>query len=151
MIRNIIGSKPLPVYGEGQNVRDWLYVLDHVGAIDVIFHKGKVGETYNIGGDNEMRNIDLVYTLCDLMDTALGRDPGTSRKLITFVKDRAGHDFRYAIDATKIRKELGWSPTTAFTEGLQKTINWYLENQTWVDHVISGEYQSYYEAQYVAR
>lgn len=151
MIRNIIAEKSLPVYGEGQNIRDWLYVLDHVSAIDVIFHKGKVGETYNIGGDNEMRNIDLVYTLCDQMDKALSRDHGTSRRLITFVKDRAGHDFRYAIDAAKIRNELGWFPATPFEQGLQKTINWYLENQSWVDHVNSGEYQTYYEAQYATR
>lgn len=151
MIRNIIAEKPLPVYGQGQNVRDWLYVLDHIDAIDMVFHKGKVGETYNIGGNNEMRNIDLVQMLCDLMDQALGRTPGTSRKLITYVKDRAGHDFRYAIDASKIKRELGWTPTTAVLQGLQKTINWYLENQRWTDHVISGEYQTYYEAQYTAR
>ncbi len=151
MIRNIIAEHALPVYGEGLNVRDWLYVLDHVHAIDAIFHNGKTGETYNVGGDNEIRNIDLVHMLCDHMDVALGRAVGASRQLITFVKDRAGHDFRYAIDASKIRHDLGWAPSTAFPEGLQKTINWYLENQRWVDHVISGEYQKYYEAQYVSR
>lgn len=151
IIRNIISRKTLPVYGEGQNVRDWLYVLDHVHAIDVVFHQGKIGETYNVGGDNEMRNIDLVHMLCDHMDAALGRESGTSRNLITFVKDRAGHDFRYAIDANKIRRDLGWKPTTSFSDGLQKTIAWYLGNQRWVDHVISGEYQSYYEAQYTTR
>lgn len=151
MIRNIIAEKPLPVYGQGQNVRDWLYVLDHIAAIDVVFHRGKVGETYNIGGSNEMRNLDLVHLLCDQMDQALGRAQGASRKLITFVKDRAGHDFRYAIDASKIKRELGWTSTTTVPQGLQKTIAWYLENQRWVDHVISGEYQTYYEAQYAAR
>ena len=151
MIRNIIAEKPLPVYGQGQNVRDWLYVLDHVSAIDVVFHKGKVGETYNIGGNHELRNLDLVHMLCDQMDNALGRTSGTSRNLITFVKDRAGHDFRYAIDASKIHREFGWSPSTSFTQGLQKTITWYLENQSWVDHVISGEYQTYYQAQYATR
>lgn len=151
MIRNIIAEKPLPVYGEGTNVRDWLYVQDHVEAIDLIFHKGRHGETYTIGGGNEKRNIDLVKLLCDQMDTALGRKPGTSQKLITYVRDREGHDFRYAIDATKIRKELGWVPKTSFEPGLEKTIAWYLANQSWVDHIVSGEYQSYYKAQYATR
>lgn len=151
MIRNIISGKPLPVYGEGSNVRDWLYVLDHVDAIDTIFHKGKTGSTYNIGGNNEMRNIDLVHMLCDLMDSALGRENGSSRQLVTYVRDRAGHDFRYAIDATKVKEELGWSPTTGVEQGLQKTVAWYIENQQWTDHVISGEYQTYYDAQYATR
>ena len=151
MIRNIIARKPLPVYGEGTNVRDWLYVADHVEAIDLVFHKGRHGETYTVGGNNEKRNIDLVHTLCDQMDTALGRQSGNSRELITFVRDRAGHDFRYAIDATKIKVELEWEPTTDFDSGLRKTIEWYLSNQEWVEHIVTGEYQSYYEMQYAAR
>jgi dTDP-glucose 4,6-dehydratase len=151
MIRNIIAQKPLPVYGEGTNVRDWLYVTDHVEAIDLIFHKGEAGETYTIGGDTEKRNIDLVHILCDQMDAALGRDAGTSRKLITYVRDREGHDFRYAIDATKIRTTLGWTPQTSFDDGMKHTVKWYLEHQSWVEHIVSGAYQSYYEAQYATR
>ncbi len=151
MIRNIITEQPLPVYGEGNNVRDWLYVLDHVDAIDLIFHKGKAGETYNIGGDSEKRNIDLIHLLCDQVDQALGREAGAARKLITYVRDREGHDFRYAIDATKIRRTLGWAPKTSFEQGLRQTIDWYLTHQSWVDHVVSGAYQSYYEAQYATR
>jgi dTDP-glucose 4,6-dehydratase len=151
MIRNIIAQKPLPVYGEGTNVRDWLYVTDHVEAIDLIFHKGEAGETYTIGGDTEKRNIDLVHILCDQMDAALGRDAGTSRKLITYVRDREGHDFRYAIDATKIRTTLGWTPQTPFDKGMKHTVKWYLEHQSWVEHIVSGAYQSYYETQYATR
>lgn len=148
MINNIIHKKPLPVYGKGENVRDWLHVKDHARAIDVIFHKGIAGETYNIGGHNEWKNIDLVHLLCDLMDEKLGRTPGESRSLITYVTDRAGHDLRYAIDATKIDRELGWTPDYTFEEGLSETVDWYLNNEAWLEHVTSGAYRNYYETQY---
>lgn len=151
MIHNIKENKPLPVYGKGENVRDWLWVNDHAIAIDVVFHKGKNGETYNIGGFNEWKNIDLVHLLCRIMDKKLGRAEGESAKLITFVKDRQGHDLRYAIDATKINRELGWKPSLQFEEGLEKTVDWYLSNQEWIDHVISGSYQQYYNEQYSNR
>ena len=141
----------MPVYGKGDNVRDWLYVLDHARAIDVIFHKGRVGETYNIGGVNEWRNIDLIELLCDLMDQKMGRPAGTSRQLITFVKDRAGHDLRYAIDSSKLMNELGWEPSVTFEEGLSKTVDWYLQNTGWLTGVTSGSYQSYYQSQYEQR
>lgn len=147
-INNIIHKKPLPVYGDGLYTRDWLYVKDHATAIDLVFHKGKVGETYNIGGFNEWKNIDLVKLLCKLMDEKLGNKPCTSDQLITFVKDRPGHDRRYAIDASKINKELGWKPSVTFEEGLSQTIDWYLQNEEWLKHVTSGEYQKYYELQY---
>ena len=147
-INNIIHNKPLPVYGDGLYTRDWLFVKDHATAIDTVFHKGKVGETYNIGGFNEWKNIDLVKLLCSQMDEKLGRDKGTSEKLITYIKDRPGHDRRYAIDATKINKELGWKPSVTFEQGLSQTIDWYLENTEWLKHVTSGEYQKYYEGQY---
>jgi dTDP-glucose 4,6-dehydratase len=150
-IYNIMKNKPLPVYGKGENVRDWLFVEDHVNAIDVIFHRGKIGETYNIGGHNEWTNIKLVKELCRQMDEKLGRDKGTSEKLITYVKDRAGHDLRYAIDATKLKNELGWSPSLQFEEGLGKTIDWYLANEEWLNHVTSGDYQGYYDKQYHKR
>jgi dTDP-glucose 4,6-dehydratase len=147
-INNIIHKKPLPVYGDGLYTRDWLFVKDHALAIDLVFHNGKVGETYNIGGFNEWRNIDLVKLLCNQMDAKLGREPGESEKLITYVKDRPGHDRRYAIDATKINSELGWKPTVTFEQGLALTIDWFLENTEWLKHVTSGEYQQYYEKQY---
>ena len=140
---NIKNNKPLPVYGKGENVRDWLYVLDHARAIDDVFHKGKEGETYNIGGFNEWTNIDLIKLLIKVMDRKLGRPEGTSEKLITYVTDRAGHDLRYAIDANKIMTELGWKPSLQFEEGLEKTIDWYLANETWIDNVTSGSYQKY--------
>ena len=148
MIHNIKQNKALPVYGEGLNIRDWLWVNDHARAIDMIFHDGKVGETYNIGGNNEWTNIDLVKLLCRTMDKKLGRPIGESEKLITYVKDRAGHDMRYAIDATKIKNELGWEPSITFEEGLDLTVDWYLENQQWLDNVTSGQYTSYYKTQY---
>lgn len=148
MINNIQHNKPLPVYGKGLNVRDWLWVEDHARAIDVIFHTGKLGETYNIGGNNEWTNIDLVKLLCSTMDTKLGREKGESEKLITYVTDRAGHDMRYAIDATKIKRELGWEPSITFEEGLEKTVDWYLNNSEWLKNVTSGEYQNYYNEQY---
>jgi dTDP-glucose 4,6-dehydratase len=151
MINNILHSKPLPVYGKGDNVRDWLWVEDHARAIDVIFHKGKLGETYNIGGFNEWKNLDIVHLLCEIMDDKLGREKGESAKLITFVKDRAGHDKRYAIDATKLNKELGWEPSLQFKEGLEKTIDWYLSNSEWIANVTSGSYKQYYNEQYVNR
>lgn len=151
MINNVMNMKPLPVYGKGDNVRDWLWVEDHASAIDVIFHKGLNGETYNIGGNNEWKNIDLVMLLCKLMDEKLNREPGASAKLITYVKDRAGHDQRYAIDASKLKRELGWEPSIQFEEGLSKTIDWYLSNKDWVEHVTSGEYLNYYEQQYHSR
>jgi dTDP-glucose 4,6-dehydratase len=151
MINNIINNKPLPVYGKGDNVRDWLWVEDHARAIDVIFHKGRLGETYNIGGFNEWKNIDIVMLLCGLMDQKLGRPEGESAKLITYVKDRAGHDKRYAIDATKLNQELGWEPSLQFEEGLSKTIDWYLSNQDWVKNITSGAYQQYYHNQYNTR
>ena len=147
-INNILNKKPLPVYGDGLYTRDWLFVKDHAVAIDLVFHEGKVGETYNIGGFNEWKNIDLVKLLCRLMDEKLGRAKGTSEQLITYVKDRPGHDRRYAIDATKINKELGWKPSVTFEEGLSQTIDWYLKNEEWLQHVTSGEYQKYYETQY---
>jgi dTDP-glucose 4,6-dehydratase len=147
-INNIKTSKPLPIYGKGENVRDWLYVVDHARAIDTVFHKGKIGETYNIGGFNEWRNIDIVYLLCRVMDRKLGRPEGESAKLITFVTDRAGHDLRYAIDASKIMNELGWQPSLQFEEGLEKTVDWYLSNTQWLENVTSGAYQNYYQAQY---
>lgn len=147
-INNIISKKPLPVYGDGLYTRDWLFVKDHAAAIDLVFHKGKNSETYNIGGFNEWKNIDLVKLLCKLMDEKLGIAPGTSEQLITYVKDRPGHDRRYAIDATKINKELGWQPSVTFEEGLSQTIDWYLENEEWLKHVTSGEYQQYYKKQY---
>lgn len=150
-IHNIKNNKPLPVYGKGENVRDWLWVVDHARAIDVIFHKGEIGETYNIGGFNEWTNIDLIKVMCRKMDEKLGRDTGISEKLITYVKDRAGHDLRYAIDATKIKNELGWEPSLQFEEGIEKTIDWYLENTEWLENVTSGDYQKYYEDQYVKR
>lgn len=147
-IHNIINNKPLPVYGDGKYTRDWLYVIDHARAIDLVFHKGKNHETYNIGGFNEWQNIDLVKLLCEKMDEKLNRTPGTSAQLITYVKDRPGHDLRYAIDASKINRELGWKPSVTFEEGLEQTIDWYLTNQKWLDHVTSGDYQGYYEKQY---
>ncbi|MCF8272912.1 MAG: dTDP-glucose 4,6-dehydratase [Flavobacteriaceae bacterium] len=147
-INNIINNKPLPVYGDGNYTRDWLYVKDHAIAIDLVFHQGKSGETYNIGGFNEWKNIDLVKLLCQQMDAKLNRAEGTSEKLITYVKDRPGHDLRYAIDASKINKELGWKPSVTFEEGLKKTIDWYLNNEEWLNSVTSGDYQLYYEKQY---
>ncbi|PKP26373.1 MAG: dTDP-glucose 4,6-dehydratase [Bacteroidetes bacterium HGW-Bacteroidetes-2] len=147
-IHNILKNKALPVYGDGNYTRDWLYVLDHAMAIDTVFLHGKISETYNIGGFNEWKNIDLVKLLCKLMDVKLGKVEGASESLITFVKDRPGHDLRYAIDATKISKELGWKPSVTFEEGLFKTIDWYLKNTTWLEHVTSGAYQKYYEKQY---
>jgi dTDP-glucose 4,6-dehydratase len=150
-INNIKNYKPVPVYGEGLNVRDWLWVNDHASAIETIFTKGVIGETYNIGGNNEWKNIDLIHLLCEIMDTKLNREKGESAKLITFVKDRAGHDLRYAIDATKLKKELGWSPSITFEEGLTLTVDWYLHNEEWLTHVTSGEYLKYYEAQYEQR
>lgn len=150
-INNIKNHKPIPVYGKGENIRDWLYVTDHAEAIDKVFHEGKTGETYNVGGDNEWKNIDLIYALCKIMDQKLDRPKGESAQLITFVKDRAGHDQRYAIDFSKIKKELGWQPKMSFTRGLEKTVDWYLDNQKWLDNVISGDYLKYYEEQYVKR
>ena len=150
-IHNIIEEKPLPVYGDGLYTRDWLFVKDHALAIDLIFHKGNTGETYNIGGFNEWRNIDLVKLLCSLMDEKTGRVKGYSEKLITYVKDRPGHDRRYAIDATKINKELGWKPTVTFEQGLSETIDWYLSNKAWLQNVTSGSYQNYYESMYANR
>jgi dTDP-glucose 4,6-dehydratase len=147
-IHNIINKKPLPIYGKGENIRDWLFVEDHVRAIDIIFHKGNVGETYNIGGHNEWTNISLVKELCKQMDKKLGRGEGESEQLITYVKDRAGHDLRYAIDATKLKDELGWMPSLQFEEGLSKTIDWYLNNQEWLQQVTSGAYQNYYHVMY---
>jgi len=151
MIHNVVNNKSLPVYGDGKNIRDWLWVEDHASAIDEIFHKGKVGETYNIGGLNEWTNIELVKTICSLLDEKLGRAKGTSEQLISYVKDRAGHDRRYAIDASKIEHELGWKPSITFEEGLRKTIDWYLANKSWIENVTSGAYRSYYEEQYKDR
>ena len=147
-INNIKNNKPIPIYGKGENVRDWLYVIDHARAIDLIFHKGKDGETYNIGGNNEWTNIDLIRLLCRIMDRKLNRPEGTSEQLITFVKDRAGHDMRYAIDSSKLQRELGWSPSLQFEEGLDKTVDWYLSNEKWLQDVISGDYEKYYQKQY---
>jgi len=148
IINNIKHEKPLPIYGDGKYTRDWLWVGDHATAIDEVFHKGKDGETYNIGGNNERKNLDLVHTLCDTVDDLLGRPEGSARKLITFVKDRAGHDRRYAIDATKIKDELGWEPTVQPEEGMRKTAEWYLNNEEWMENVTSGAYQKYYAKQY---
>ena len=150
-INNIKNNKPIPIYGKGENIRDWLFVEDHVKAIDMIFHHGRIGETYNIGGDNEWKNIDLIHKLCELMDSKLKRKSGFSARLITFVKDRAGHDLRYAIDSSKLKKELGWKPLVSFEQGLEKTIDWYLNNQDWLNRIISGEYNKYYENQYIKR
>lgn len=151
MIHNIRNRKPLPVYGKGENIRDWLYVEDHARAIELIFEKGRNEETYNIGGFNEWKNIDLVNLLCDVMDKKLGNPQGTSRELITYVKDRAGHDMRYAIDATKLNKELGWEPSLQFEEGLEKTVNWYFDNEEWLKDVTSGGYLKYYDEHYKDR
>lgn len=151
MIRNIVMNRPLPVYGKGENVRDWLWVEDHASAIDAVFHKGRAGQTYNIGGNNEWKNIDLVHLLCRLMDQKLGRPEGTSARLITYVKDRAGHDLRYAIDSSKLKKEIGWEPSITFEKGLSVTVDWYLSNQVWLEHVTSGDYLKYYEEQYIKR
>ena len=150
-INNIRQGKPLPVYGKGENVRDWLYVEDHARAIDLIFHEGRDGETYNIGGFNEWKNIDLIKVMIETADRLLGNPPGHSLGLITYVKDRAGHDLRYAIDSTKLHKELGWEPSLQFEEGIEKTIRWYLENQEWMDRVTGGEYSEYYEKMYKNR
>lgn len=150
-INNICNNKPLPIYGKGENIRDWLYVIDHARAIDDVFHKGKVGETYNIGGFNEWQNIELVKLLCKVMDSKLGRPEGTSEKLITYVTDRAGHDLRYAIDANKIKNELGWEPSVTFEIGLEKTVDWYLSNQDWLNSVTSGDYKKYYDSMYEGR
>ena len=147
-INNIRHNKPLPVYGKGENVRDWLYVVDHARAIDLIFHNGKVAEKYNIGGFNEWKNIDLIRVLIKTVDRLLGRPEGASEKLITYVTDRAGHDLRYAIDSTKLKNELGWEPSLQFEEGIEKTVKWYLDNQEWLDQVTSGDYQGYYERMY---
>ena len=148
MINNIKNNKPLPVYGKGENVRDWLFVEDHARAIDTIFHKGRLGQSYNVGGFNEWKNIDIVHLLCNIMDKKLSRPAGTSAKLIKFVTDRPGHDLRYAIDATKLNKELGWSPSLQFEEGLERTVDWYLNNEQWINDITSGSYQRYYEQQY---
>lgn len=147
-IHNIIKKQSIPVYGKGENIRDWLFVEDHAQAIDTIFHQGKIGETYNVGGNNEWKNIDLISLLCKLMDKKLGNQIGTSNQQINFVKDRAGHDLRYAIDNSKIQNQLAWQPKVNFEEGLSKTIQWYLENQTWLEHVVNGEYLTYYKNQY---
>jgi len=151
MINNIKLNKPLPVYGKGENVRDWLWVEDHAAAIDLIFHQGRIGEKYNVGGMNEWKNIDLVKLLIKIMDRKLGRPDGTSEKLIQFVADRPGHDMRYAIDSSKLHNELGWEPSVTFEEGLEKTVDWYLNNTEWINHVTSGDYQQYYEEQYLKR
>lgn len=148
MINNIRNAKPLPVYGKGENVRDWLFVKDHARAIDEIYHNGKNGDTYNIGGNNEWTNIDLVHLLIKLMDAKLGNPEGESTKLITYVTDRAGHDLRYAIDATKLMDELGWKPSVTFEEGLAYTVDWYFDNWNWIDNITSGDYQKYYESMY---
>lgn len=147
-INNIRHGKPLPVYGKGENVRDWLYVVDHARAIDVIFHEGKIADTYNIGGFNEWKNIDLIKVIIKTVDRLLGNAEGTSEKLITYVTDRAGHDLRYAIDSTKLKNELGWEPSLQFEEGIEKTVRWYLDNQEWMDHITSGDYQNYYKEMY---
>ena len=151
MINNILKGKPLPVYGKGENVRDWLFVVDHARAIDMVFRKGIIGETYNIGGFNEWKNIDIVHLLCRVMDRKMDKPEGSAASLITYVKDRAGHDLRYAIDANKIMKELGWEPSLQFEEGLEKTIDWYLANAEWMDEITSGAYQQYYDNQYTTR
>jgi dTDP-glucose 4,6-dehydratase len=148
-INNIKNNKPLPVYGKGDNIRDWLFVEDHAKAIDVIFHDGKVGDTYNIGGNNEWKNIDLIKLLCKIMDSKLNRESGTSEKLISYVTDRAGHDFRYAIDSSKLMSQLGWKPSVTFEEGLEKTVDWFLTNENWLQNVTSGAYTQYYENQYL--
>ena len=150
-INNIRHGKPLPVYGKGENVRDWLYVVDHARAIDLIFHKGKIADTYNIGGFNEWKNIDLIQVIVRTVDRLLGYPEGTSEKLITYVADRAGHDLRYAIDSRKLKNELGWEPSLQFEEGIEKTVRWYLDNQAWMDHITSGEYEKYYETMYGER
>lgn len=150
-IHNIKTKKQIPIYGKGENVRDWLFVKDHADAIDLVYHKGKIGETYNIGGNNEWQNIELIRMLCKIMDKKLGRIEGESAKLITYVKDRAGHDLRYAIDSSKIQKELGWKPSLQFEEGLEKTVDWYLENLSWMKHILTGDYEKYYEEQYNKR
>lgn len=150
-INNIRNNKPLPVYGKGINIRDWLYVEDHAAAIDEIYHRGEDGETFNIGGHNEWKNIDLIKLLCKVMDKKLNREPGTSEKLITYVTDRAGHDLRYAIDSSKLQKKLGWKPSLQFEEGIEKTVSWYLNNKEWLDNVTSGNYQKYYEKMYANR
>ncbi|MEX0982712.1 MAG: dTDP-glucose 4,6-dehydratase [Bacteroidales bacterium] len=148
VINNLRYNKPIPVYGKGENIRDWLYVEEHAVAIDKIFHEGRIGETYNIGGNNEWKNIDLIRVLCKIMDIKLSHEPGTAEKLITFVKDRAGHDLRYAIDSSKISRELGWEPSLTFETGLEKTVDWYLDNLNWLQNVTSGAYVSYYEKMY---
>lgn len=150
-INNICNNKPVPVYGKGENIRDWLFVEDHAVAIDVIYHYGKNGETYNIGGHNEWKNIDLIQLLCKILDRKLNRPEGSSAQLITYVKDRAGHDLRYAIDSSKLQRELGWKPSLQFEEGLEKTVDWYLANKKWMDEVTSGQYQNYYQNQYDLR
>jgi len=150
-INNIKKNKPIPIYGKGENIRDWLYVEDHACAIDLIFHKGKTGETYNIGGNNEWKNIDLIKLLCKIMDNKLHRKPGSSAQLITFVKDRAGHDLRYAIDSKKLMQELNWKPSLQFEEGLENTVDWYLNNEKWLTNILTGEYEKYYEQQYTKR
>ena len=151
MIVNALADRPLPVYGRGQNVRDWLYVEDHARAIDVIFHRGKVADTYNIGGFNEWKNIDLIRVIVRTVDRLLGNPEGSSEKLITYVTDRAGHDLRYAIDSRKLKRELGWQPSLQFEEGIEKTVRWYLQNQKWMDDITSGEYQEYYQSMYKDR
>lgn len=150
-INNILNNREVPVYGTGENIRDWLFVEDHAAAIDLIFHQGLVGETYNIGGHNEWKNIDLIHLLCRIMDRKLNRTEGTSATLIRFVKDRAGHDLRYAIDAGKLKRELGWEPSLQFEEGLERTVDWYLTNEEWIRNVTSGDYQNYYQNQYEKR
>ncbi len=150
-INNIRNSKPIPIYGKGENIRDWLFVEDHAGAIDLIFHEGKSGETYNIGGNNEWTNINLIRELCKIMDHKLNLPKGTSAQLITFVKDRAGHDLRYAIDSSKLQQELAWKPSLQFEEGLEKTVDWYLANEEWMNNITSGDYKKYYESQYIKR
>jgi dTDP-glucose 4,6-dehydratase len=150
-INNIKNYKPIPVYGKGENIRDWLYVEDHALAIDLIFHRGKVGETYNIGGNNEWKNLDLILLLCRIMDKKLNRVAGTSEKLITYVKDRPGHDLRYAIDSSKLQDELGWSPIPEFADGLEKTVEWYLSNIKWLERILSGDYSKYYDLMYSGR
>ena len=150
-INNIKNKKAIPIYGKGENIRDWLFVEDHAIAIDVVYHNGNVGDTYNIGGNNELQNIVLIKKLCKLMDRKLGREEGESEKLIIYVKDRAGHDMRYAIDASKIKNELGWEPSVNFDQGIEKTVDWYLENESWINNILTGDYEKYYNEQYVKR